>query len=43
MKNYLELMADINRNGVDLKDRTGTGRRKVFGRQLHFKMSDGFH
>ena len=42
MKNYLELMADINANGVDLPDRTGVGRRKVFGRQLRFKMADGF-
>ena len=42
MKNYLELMADINENGVDLPDRTGVGRRKVFGRQLRFKMADGF-
>lgn len=42
MKNYLELMADINQNGVDLPDRTGVGRRKVFGRQMRFKMADGF-
>lgn len=42
MRNYLDLMADINENGVDLPDRTGVGRRKVFGRQMRFKMSDGF-
>lgn len=42
MKNYLELMQDILDNGIDHDDRTGTGRRSVFGRQLRFKMSDGF-
>lgn len=42
MKNYLELMAKINTEGVDLPDRTGIGRRKIFGHQMRFKMSDGF-
>ncbi len=42
MKNYLDLMQDILDNGADHEDRTGTGRRSVFGRQLRFKMSDGF-
>lgn len=42
MKNYLDLMQDILDNGIDHQDRTGTGRRSVFGRQLRFKMSDGF-
>lgn len=42
MKNYLELMQDILDNGIDHDDRTGTGRRSVFGRQLRFKMADGF-
>lgn len=39
---YLDLLKDVYENGVDLSDRTGTGRRKVFGRQLRFKMEDGF-
>ena len=42
MKNFLELLGDIYHNGVELPDRTGVGRRKVFGRQLRFKLADGF-
>ncbi len=42
MKQYLELLKDIVDNGVSTGDRTGTGRHRVFGRQLRFKMSDGF-
>lgn len=41
MKQYIELMEDILRNGIDTGDRTGVGRRKVFGRQLRFNVSDG--
>lgn len=39
---YLALLQDILDNGVDKKDRTGTGTRSVFGRQIRHKMSDGF-
>ncbi len=42
MKNYLELVADILENGVDRSDRTGTGTRSVFGRQLRFDLAAGF-
>ena len=42
MKQYLELMQDIIDNGVDRGDRTGTGTRSVFGRQLRFDLRDGF-
>lgn len=39
---YLCLMRDIIHNGYNHDDRTGAGRRSVFGRQLRFKMQDGF-
>lgn len=42
MKQYLELLEDIQRNGVDKSDRTGTGTRSVFGRQLRHDLADGF-
>ena len=42
MKQYLDLMQDIIDNGVDKSDRTGTGTRSVFGRQLRFDLSKGF-
>ena len=42
MKQYLDLLADVMRHGVDKDDRTGTGTRSVFGRQLRFDMDQGF-
>lgn len=42
MKQYLDLLQDIIDNGNDRTDRTGTGTRSVFGRQIRFKMKDGF-
>lgn len=42
MKQYLELMQDILDNGEDKEDRTGTGTRSVFGRQMRFDLSKGF-
>ena len=42
MKQYLDLLKDILENGNEREDRTGVGTVSVFGRQLRFKMSDGF-
>jgi thymidylate synthase len=41
-KSYQSLLQDIIDNGVEKKDRTGTGTISVFGRQIRHKMSDGF-
>jgi thymidylate synthase len=42
MKQYLELLADVRRNGVRKRDRTGTGTFSLFGRQLRFDLASGF-
>ncbi|MCA8960603.1 MAG: thymidylate synthase [Planctomycetes bacterium] len=42
MKNYLELVREILESGATKGDRTGTGTRSVFGRQLRFDLSRGF-
>ncbi|MBT8114400.1 MAG: thymidylate synthase [Arenicella sp.] len=42
MKAYLELLQDVYQNGVGKEDRTGTGTRSVFGRQLRCDLAAGF-
>lgn len=42
MKQYLELVEHVLRNGFDKSDRTGTGTRSVFGYQMRFDLSKGF-
>ncbi len=42
MKAYLDLLRDVIEHGSDKADRTGTGTRSVFGRQMRFDLRDGF-
>jgi len=39
---YLDLLRDLMDNGVERSDRTGTGTRGLFGRQIRFDLSQGF-
>lgn len=38
---YLDLLADVRDHGEGKDDRTGTGTRSVFGRQIRFDLSTG--
>ena len=42
MRQYLDLLRDVLEHGAPKADRTGTGTRSVFGRQLRFDLRDGF-
>ena len=42
MKNYLDLLSDVLKNGTENQDRTGVGTISVFGRQIRFDLQKGF-
>jgi thymidylate synthase len=42
MRQYLDLLKDVLENGTDRPDRTGTGTRSVFGRQIRVDLAQGF-
>ena len=42
MKQYLDLIEHVSKNGFVKEDRTGTGTTSVFGYQMRFDLSEGF-
>lgn len=42
MKQYLKLLDEVLSGGADRPDRTGTGARAVFGRQIRVNLKEGF-
>ncbi|HEU4778273.1 MAG TPA: thymidylate synthase, partial [Steroidobacteraceae bacterium] len=42
MKQFLDFMRHVRRNGAAKSDRTGTGTLSVFGHQMRFDLAAGF-
>ena len=42
MKQYLDLVREVRDRGAPKSDRTGTGTRSLFGKQMRFDLSQGF-
>ena len=42
MRQYLELLQTIKEQGAVKTDRTGTGTRSLFGKQVRYNLADGF-